>query len=505
MNGAGTASPATGRGRGVAALAVLLASGLAIWGWKHRSGSVDMALHYALIEYIRDHWAWPTLAVQHMGEMNQYPPVSHTVAAVVGMLLGSSFLGLHMVGMTAVIVAYAALFVLMRFTAARATLIAAAALPAILLVLEYSHAFIGRELVENYFYPQLSGTSCAFALVALRARLRLGIAGEIAAALAATFLMGWLYPIGAVQLAGTAVAWRALLVARQWHETRRVDIASLASVPLLAFGLIAAVLLNPRFFIIAGFAVNEGWVSLRIPGLLVIPATLLLGATSGLLALACVRGRLGLARPEAFVALCAGVAAASLAQEAAYYGLGSGSQYGVIKHIFPVSTLLAAAAVVGAIHLLRRPGAGSAQAEARLGTLARLAFVPATLIAVLASNVPWRGESLAAAVRTEAFLRAVAREPGVAGHAVLLAGTATDRFTFSMGVLRLPKELSVDLVYRFQSTADRRRAIIERTPVSYAFVRDGAASEAPCRVRTDEAVRLTMIRVACDPRVVESN
>lgn len=505
MSGAGTAPPAAGRARGAAAMGVLLACGLAIWGWRHRSGSVDMALHYALVEYIRESWAWPTLAVQHMGEMNQYPPVAHTVAALVGMLTGSPFLGLHLVATTAVIVAYAALFVLLRFATARETIVAAGALAVLLLILAPSHALIGREIVENYFYPQLCGTSCAFALVALRARLRLGIAGEIAAALAATFLMGWLYPIGAVQLAGTAVAWRALLVARAWHETRRVDIVALASVPLLALALVAAIVLNPRFPVVTALAVNEGWVSLRIPRLLVIPATLLLGAAASLLALGYMRGRLRLATPEAFVALCAGVTAASLAQEASYYGLGSGSRYGVFKHIFPVSTLLAAAAVVGAMHVLRRAGAGTPEAEARLATLARLAFVPATLVAILASDLPWRGERLAAAMRTEAYLRTVAREPGVAGHAVLLAGTLTDRFSFSMGLLRLPKALSYELIYRSESTLDRRRAIIERTPVTYAFVREDPARDTACRIRADEATRLAMIRLACDPRVVESN
>jgi len=493
---------AAGRGRGVAAFAILLAAAAAIWGWKHRGGSVDMSLHYALVEYIRQGWAWPSLDVQHMGEMNHYPPGSHTIAALLAVAGGSSFLGLHLASVAAGIVAYASLLVLLRFTTPRATLIAAAALVAVLLAMARAHAALGREISQNFFYPQLVGTSCAFALVALRARLRFGAGAEIATALAATFLMGWIYPIGMVQLAGAAVAWRALLVARAWHETGRADAAAIASVPLLALGLVAAILLNPRFHVMASFAANEGWVALRIPGLLVIPATLLLGTAAALLGLACIRGRLRLVAPEAFVALCAGVAAASLAQTAAYFGLGSGSRYGVVKHIFAVSTLLAAAAVVGAIHLSRRAQAGSAE-DARLVPYARLAFVPATLAAFLLSNNPWRGEPLPAALRVEAHMRALAREPGMLGHAVLLSGTAIDRFSFSMGLLHLPKEPSIDLIFRSHSTPERRRTVIAEVPVTYAFLSDGAAVDPACRMRTDAAARLMQVRLACDPQATE--
>src|SRR3974390_65659 len=79
---------------GMAALIVL---SVLVWGWTHRTGSVDFALHYALVEYIADHWRWPSPEMPYLAAMNQYPPVSHTVAAFVGVLCGSPMLGLHLV------------------------------------------------------------------------------------------------------------------------------------------------------------------------------------------------------------------------------------------------------------------------------------------------------------------------------------------------------------------------------------------------------------------------
>jgi Family of unknown function (DUF6541) len=483
----------------VALLALIVLVGL-IWGWTHRSGSVDMALHYALVEFIRTHGHWPTPSVGYIGEMNQYPPGAHTVAAIVALLTGSSFLALHLVSTVSAAVTLVALFVLIRFRSSQATLAATALLATALALLEHGHNFLGREITGNFFYPQMFGEMCVFTLVVLRSRLSLGLWAEIAAAVGATLLLGWVYPIAAVQMAGIAVAWRMLSMSRHWHSSGRVDARQALTLAVLMVGVVAAIVLHPRFPVVVNLATNNGYVDVRISRGLVVPATFLLCAAVVVLGVEFARQRLMLRAPDAFIALCAGVAAASLAQEAAYYLLGIGSPYGVYKHIFAVSTLLVAAATVCLVHFWHVGEAASGAGDG-MRQLARLAFVPAALTALAANNVPWRGEPLSSAMATEAFLRSsISRRVGVEGHAVLLAGSRIGQFGFSMGILHLAKNRSLALIYEGFATPARRQAVIATTPVKYAFVSSDAVRDAACAISTDPGARLTLVDYACQFR-----
>jgi hypothetical protein len=480
----------------VVAVLVLLISVVVIWGWRHRSGSVDMALHYALADYIADHWRWPTTAVTYMGEMNQYPPLSHTVAAVVGWLCGSLMLGLHLVSTASAIIVLAVLFMLLRFRAPQTTLVATGAVTVILAGFEFTHTFLSREIVENFFFPQLFGEMCVFVLVWLRSRISLGLVAEIIAALAATFLLGWVYPIAAVQLGGIAVIWRGLITLSNWYQTGRLSVRDIVVFAVLMIGIIAAIVLHPRFIVVLGLASNDGWVAIRIPGVLVVPAALLLGLLTAVLSLAWARRKLPLQVGDAFIALCGGIAAASLAQSAAFYLLGIGVPYGVYKHIFAVSTLMVCAAVVCAIHFT---GYGAAAAsDARKQRLARLAFAPAALIVLLANDVPWHGEWMRPMMRAEAFYwSAVAAHPDGVGHAVVMAGSKIEEFGYSMGIAHLSKEHSRALIYGDQSTAEQRRAIVAETPVTYAFVRSDEVKDPSCVIASDPTKTLAMIKFGC--------
>ena len=484
---------------GLFALVATVVVGCLIWGWKHRAGSVDMALHYALVEFIRDNWAWPTPAVMHMGEMNQYPPVSHTVAAIGGALTGSSFLGLHLVSTASVIAVYASLFVMLRFRSAQATLAAVAALVTVTLVFGFMRALLGREIVGNFFFPQLFGEMCVFALVLLRSRLAPGIQREICLAIAATFLLGWVYPIAAVQWAGIAVAWRVLRLWKTWQTSCRVGPVDLIWFAILLIGVLVAILLHPLFQFVTGLASNDGSIEFRIPGVMVVPAALLLGMVGLVLGWEFARGRLKLRAPDGFVALCGGIAGAALAQAAAFYLLGIGSRYGVYKHMFAVSTLLFASAIVCTIHFSRYDtAAASAPRRARQ---ARLSFVPATLIALLACNVPWRGERLPSILRNESFLKAaMTQNTDIKSHAVLLGGGYIERFGFSMGNLGLSKERALVLIYESAGTPQERQAVVDNTPIKYAFVASNSVRDPACAIRADEASQLSLVSYPCQFR-----
>ncbi len=483
------------------AMGVLIAASALVWGWRHRSGSVDMPLHYAVVEYIAEQWHWPSLTVSYMNGMNQYPPLSHTVAAITGVLCGSPILGLHLVSTASAIIVLAILFLLLRFHDAQATIVATAAVATLLSVFENTRAFLSQEIVSNFFFPQLFGEMCVFVLVWLRSRFALTLFAEISTALAATFVLGWVYPIAAVQLGAVAVVWRILQTTSNWYAQRRLSPRDVIAFACLAVGIPLAIALHPRFATVATLANNEGWIMVRIPGVLVIPATGLLLGLTAVLGIIVIRGRVirekfGLRAPDAFVALCGGIAGASLAQEAAFYLFGLGSRYGIYKHIFAVSTLLVSAVVVCAIHFARYrlPSTGNSRTE----RLAHLAFAPAALIVLLANAPPWHGEWMGPMVRAETFYRsALAQHPDAKGHAVVLADGKIDQFGFSMGIIHLSMEDTLKLLYANNATPQQRKELIEQTPVAYVFVRAGDVANPACIVASDPRREFAMIRYGC--------
>src|SRR5262249_62158557 len=122
---------------GAAAFAGLLLSAGLLWGWTHKGCCVDMGLHYALVEFIREHLSWPTPTISYMGEVSIYPPLSHSIAAALALLTGSSFFSLHLVSTASAVIALAMLFVLVRFRSANATLVATGIIAAVMAMFEH--------------------------------------------------------------------------------------------------------------------------------------------------------------------------------------------------------------------------------------------------------------------------------------------------------------------------------------------------------------------------------
>src|SRR5438132_644254 len=76
--------------------------------------SSDFAHHYALVARLAQQWTLPAGGFDpSLGEMNIYPRSSHALAAMLGTLLHSSFLGMHLVTLLSMMGVWAALGALM--------------------------------------------------------------------------------------------------------------------------------------------------------------------------------------------------------------------------------------------------------------------------------------------------------------------------------------------------------------------------------------------------------
>jgi hypothetical protein len=376
---------------------------LLVCGWHYQNGSFDFGLHYSLIAYIYDNWHLPTGADRYIEAMRGYPAGAHAAAAIMGVPFGSPIVGMHLMTILAIFTAYASLFWLMRFRSASPTWLAFGATITVLYFARHDRFSLGLEVVGNYFFAQIVGTACLMGFVAVQQRV------HAVAAVTVVFLLGWVYPLAAVQLACITTIWMALQRDAAWK------------IGTFAICAAAAIYFHPLFQQSVVNGSNNGDIGTGLlPPWAIYPATALLVLMSGTLAFEYYRGRLKLVSGPAFVATGLGVAAAAVVQMLAFHGLGKGSQYLVSKHLFLVVTLLLMTTAVLGAHLTRVEG----------GAPSKVAFAICAFLALTAIFDPRVGQSVRAAATLE---KAIRSDPDAAASAA-----QTDRFALRVGVLRVP-------------------------------------------------------------------
>ncbi|AKU13722.1 hypothetical protein AzCIB_3829 [Azoarcus sp. CIB] len=145
--------------------AMILTAAPQLW-----STSVDFAHHYALVARLSEFWAMPLGVDPSLGEMNQYPRYAHVAAAIVGILVNSPLLGMHLVGVIAFVLLWyfiSAILLRQDDVDLPASLIFAVAMLAIAgrMGLEIH----GYEIVENYFFSQVVGQAVVFLALVVHA------------------------------------------------------------------------------------------------------------------------------------------------------------------------------------------------------------------------------------------------------------------------------------------------------------------------------------------------
>lgn len=135
---------------------------------KFWSGSVDSAHHYALIVRFYEAWVKPAQIDPSLGEMNHYPHYAHALAALLGTIVNSPFLGMHLLSLISLILLwYSVSLILNRQNDNQFIL----HLPFIILLFFLSKRFEihGHEIVGNYFFSQLIGQALFFSIIAIHA------------------------------------------------------------------------------------------------------------------------------------------------------------------------------------------------------------------------------------------------------------------------------------------------------------------------------------------------
>jgi hypothetical protein len=212
-----------------------------------RSTSVDLAHNYALAFRLSENWHLvpndPTL-----GEMNFYPRGSHMAAAFLGKLVGSTFLGLHLVSLVALILIWASCLAILYAVPKGSGPFNALALAGVVLLNAGSLRIHGAEISGQYYFAQFVAQSLVFVAMAVAVRLD----GKVQRAWLYLFLLGMLYLttsvhlLPAVELLGVLAGLAVLdMVFPRGQPQARLPGVLLAAAAL-ASG-IALVVLHPSF------------------------------------------------------------------------------------------------------------------------------------------------------------------------------------------------------------------------------------------------------------------
>jgi hypothetical protein len=117
--------------------------------------TVDLASHYTLVKKIEADFFINSGYVLNLGEMADYPPISHYLAASFGKVFGSPLYGLSITATLSIIVFYLALFGFLKIKGLIPIIFIS-----ILSVFSAGLPFVGQEIVGgNFLFPQLVSLS----------------------------------------------------------------------------------------------------------------------------------------------------------------------------------------------------------------------------------------------------------------------------------------------------------------------------------------------------------
>jgi hypothetical protein len=311
------------------------------------SASPDVAHHYALIRWLMEHWAVGPDAPAVLDEMAVYPRYAHALAAIIGTIAHSPFIGMQLVASLALVSCWGAVAYVSRLFPGAASWAFSLVFFALLALNNATAGFdlFGHEIVVNYFFPQLVGQACFMVVVVLAARLERKY-GDTSASLPALGVIVMSLAFAGIHLlpAMEGVAYGLILLATHVLSSRERWLARTALL-LVATAAAAVLLLHlPAFRAMRAISENNGYLPLAV--LDTLPRLITLAGVTGLLSLALVGisipGHRFHASRFAAVARHLGSAGAAIAAlcilQALAAAAGVGSNYACRKYAFGLVT-----------------------------------------------------------------------------------------------------------------------------------------------------------------------
>ena len=241
------------------ALLVLFGCAIVVLGARDFGGGVDGGIHYAIANQLSETLVWPFPKDSFLNWIPHYPPGAHVLAASVGAIVGSTLHGLFIVTAISVVAFYLVTADLMRGTSPFKTIETYAIFAAIAIAFRKYRFLPGNEMIDNFFFAQLAGNAALMAgfYIAYKT-IDLRFSRWLAIGAITTHLVGWIFPLSAIELALAAAILRGMpMVALRSDIRRRIVQAAIS-----ALVLVAAAILHPTIIDMIGISANDGGTSI---------------------------------------------------------------------------------------------------------------------------------------------------------------------------------------------------------------------------------------------------
>jgi hypothetical protein len=363
--------------------------------------------------------------------------------------------------------------------------------------LTIQQAAFGYQVILNFFFPQLLGETIVFASLYVLSRDRFAKirwSYQTAALVATVWMLGYVQPLAAVQLAICVVVFSVLSAFLEFRESKERPLTFFLKPFALSMLLMAAVIFQPAFMTMRAIALHDGylrfgpWLSAQHYVYLVAFGI----ASTGMAIAGVLRGKLERRRGLMLASCALAAAALMVAQRLLFAYMNLGSEYAVGKHVFFLATI--SAATFSYASTLFIPGfprrVADAAGDGRLVAVLPVLFSLSATYFVFSAATTWRQE-LPPILQYQSSLDAY-RQYSLPVDAVENIASLNKNFTpivnylVSVGDLGLPMAIG-NLVAESGASLD--------VPVKYAIVRDDPSDH-------DASERCTVARLASPPALV---
>ena len=231
-----------------------------MWSW-----SVDLAHHYALSYRIFEQWVLINPNDPTLGEMNIYPRISHIIAAIFGVLVNCTFLGMQITTLTFLALLWMSILLTLSSLQVRLAITSII----ILLMIVVFNAFSlkldihGHEVVGNFFYSQLIGHSVLYIGIAIAIYLEKS-KGPVSSIVFLTVLMlvnAGIHLLPALEMLGLIYA---LLIVYVFLGNNGSTLRFRLLVACgIAFAAILGIIFHPSFAAMRAISANDGALGLN--------------------------------------------------------------------------------------------------------------------------------------------------------------------------------------------------------------------------------------------------
>ena len=309
------------------------------------SGSIDIAHVYALAYRISEHWWLTTYSDPTLAEMNIYPRGSHVIAAIIGTVFNSTFIGIQVTKLASIAVIWLSILVILNNMSRQIASVALLSFFILFLVNTFILRFDihGHEVLGDFLYSQL----VAHALLYLSLILSMHIEKKHGALLAAVslvpimFFIATIHLLPAIQILGLIGGISAIKIFTTYksdEDFSKLKIAVAAIIPIVS---LVGLVVHPSFSAMRTIAKIEGGLELHnIPYPVgIITLSILVLITSFVLFVQWARRKDNIIEAKYLAIYGAATSAICILQYAlTYYDIGSG--YAVKKYVFSLLTAI---------------------------------------------------------------------------------------------------------------------------------------------------------------------